>query len=178
MPRKFPWLIFLILLFSTSSICILFIPYQETRHLDQGYPIEEHNYSNIGFSQWDKIEFPWRTFNQDIYFNISVFNATISIQIIYIFDMGSYILEKPYDPYWEVNNITVFENTIQITPSYQGYIYIIVSGDEITGDEASILLYSEITVTYLRYASNYGFVFLGIAVILISSYGYRRYKWK
>jgi hypothetical protein len=156
----------------------LSIPYQETRNLDPGYPIREHNYGNIGFTTWEHIEFPWRTINQEIYFNISVFNATISLQIIYFFDLGAFMLGEPYDPYWKVNNITVFENTIQITPSYQGLIYIIVAGDEITGDEGSILLYSEITVTYFRYASNYGFVFLGIAVILISSYSYRRYKWK
>ena len=88
------------------------------------------------------------------------------------------MLGEPYDPYWEVNNITMFENTIQINPSYQGLIFIIVSGDEITGDEGSILLYSEITLSYFRYTSSYGFFSLGIAVILISSYGYRRYKWK
>lgn len=94
------------------------------------------------------------------------------------FNIASFFRGEPYGSYWEVNNITVFENTIQITPSIQGNIFVIVSGDEIAGDETSILLYSEITVKYLRYASSYGFVFLGIAVILISSYGYRRYKWR
>jgi len=178
MPRKFPWLIFFIILFTTSSICLLFIPYQETRHLDQGYPIEEHKYRNIGFTKFDDIVFPWRSFNQEIHFNITAFNATVSLQIIYIFDMGSFILGKPYDPYWEVNNISIFESSVQINPSYQGFLYIIISGEEIANNEALILLYSEITVTYLRYASNYGFVFLSIAIILISSYGYRRYRWK
>ena len=51
-------------------------------------------------------------------------------------------------------------------------------GEEVVGDEEDFLLYSKITVYYLRYASNYGFLFLGVAVILISSYGYRRYKWR
>jgi len=178
MSRKFPWFIFFIIFFSTSSICLLFIPYQETRHLDQGYPIEEHIFSEISFTTINMVEFPWRSFNQEIYLNISVFNATSSLQIIDQFEINSFFTGEPYVPYWEVDNITVYENTIQITPSFQGYIFILVSGDEIAGDEVSILLYSEITVHYLRYASSYGFVFLGVAVILISSYGYRRYKWR
>lgn len=51
------------------------------------------------------------------------------------------------------------------------------SGDEFIGNSTSILSYSGITVKYWRYASNYGFVFLGTAVVLISSYVYRRYRW-
>ena len=179
MPRKFPWFIFFIILFTTSGICLSFIPYQEIRHIDQGYPIEGHKYSQISFTKFYMVDFPWRTLNQEIYLNISIFNATSSLQILVDhFNIASFSRGEPYGSYWKVNNITVFENTIQITPSKQGNILIIVSGDEITGDETSILLYSEITVKYLRYASSYGFVFLGIAVILISSYGYRRYKWR
>ena len=85
-------------------------------------------------------------------------------------------LREPYGYYWEVENIPLFESTIQITPSFQGYLFISVSVDDYAGEEAS--LYCEITVYYWRYASSYGFVFLGVAVSLISYYGYRRYKWR
>ncbi len=163
MPRKIPWLLFFIALFCTSSICLLFIPYQEARHLNQG--------SNMHF-----VVFPWRSFNQEIYFNISVFNGTSSLQILDQFEFASFFRGEPYSYYWEVENITVFESTIQITPSFQGYLFILVLVDEFAGEEVSVL--SEITVYYWRYASNYGFVFLGVAVILIFSYGYRRYKWR
>ena len=169
MPRKFPWLIFFILLFSTSSICLLFIPYLETKCLNQGYPNESQN-------SWHFVEFPSRSFNQKIYLNISVFNGTISLQIIAYSEFKSFFAGEPYDTYWEVDNITVFEETVQLIPSFQGPILVYV--DKITGDSLTFLVYSEITVYYLRYASSYGFVFLGVAVILISSYGYRRYKWR
>ncbi len=171
MPRKFPWLIFFIILFSTSSICLLFIPYPETKYLNQGYPKESQN-SNTAHL----VEFPWRSFNQKIYLNISVFNGTISLQIIDQSEFISFFAGEPYDPYWEVNDITVFEETIQLTPSFQGYILVYV--DKIAGDPGTLLLYSEITMYHLRYASSYGFVFLGVAVILIYSYGYRKYKWR
>ncbi|KKN41384.1 hypothetical protein LCGC14_0723800 [marine sediment metagenome] len=171
MPRKFSWLTFFIILFSTSSICLLFIPYQETKHLDQGYPIESQNSNNVHL-----VQFPWRSFNQKIYVNISVFNGTISLQIIERSEFVSFFAGEPYSPYWKVDNITVFEETIQITPPFQGYILVYV--EKTAGDSVTFLLYSEITVYYLRYASSYGFVFLGVAVILISSYWYRRYKWR
>jgi len=58
------------------------------------------------------------------------------------------------------------------------FILIVVTGNKSVGNSTSILLYSGITVYYLRYASSYGLVFLGVAVILISSYGYRRYRWR
>ncbi len=164
MPRKFPWFLFFIILFSTSSICLLFIPYQETRNLDQGISMDYY------------IDFPWRSFNQEIYFNISIFNGTSSIQIIDGYALRPFFTGEPYDTYWEVENITAFESTIQITPSFQGYLFIFVLVDAFAGEEAS--LYGEITVYYWRYASSYGLVFLGVAVILISYYGYRRYKWR
>ncbi len=90
--------------------------------------------------------------------------------------MYPFFTGEPYDTYWEVENTTAFESTIQITPSFQGYLFIFVLVDEFTGEEASF--YGEITVYYWRYASSYGFVFLGVAFILISYYGYRRYKWR
>ena len=168
MHRKFPWLVFFIILFSTSSICLLFIPYQETRHLDQ-------RSENAGTLQY--VVFPWRSFNQEISFNISVNNGTSSLTILLdSSDILSFMRGEPYGYYWKVENITLFESTIQITPSFQGYLFISVLVDDFAGEEAS--LYYEITVYYWRYASSYGFVFLGVAVILISYYGYRRYKWR
>lgn len=67
---------------------------------------------------------------------------------------------------------------LQISPRFQGKMVIRFyadSGDDVA--EGDIIFYSEIKVSYIRYASSYGFVFLGVAVMLISYYGYRRYKW-
>ncbi len=177
MPRKFPWLTLFILLFSTSSICLLFIPYPETKQLDPGYPFIGQHLSQNSYT-YDRVEFPWRSFNQKIYLNISVFYGTISLQVVDRFELTSFLRGEPYDPYWEIENITLFETTIQITPPFQGDGFILFKVEEVVGDEEDLLLYSKITVYYLRYASNYGFFFLGLAVILISYYGYIKYKMK
>ena len=91
----------------------------------------------------------------------------------------TYLKEEPYIPYWEVENITEFTKTIQISPPFQGNLFILFYAEEYpVGEEDDILYYSEIIVKYIRYASSYGSFFLGVAVLLVSSYAYRRYKWR
>ncbi len=186
MTRKFPWLIFYIIVCSTASICLLFIPYPITKVLDDGnysHTISKYKgYHNI------YVEFPWRSYNQEFflnislpYGNISLPHGKISLQIFDINDLSSFFNEDlwgPYVRYLEVINTTGFTMNLQISPRFQGKMVIRFyadSGDDVA--EEDIIFYSEIKVSYLRYASSYGFVFLGIAVILISYYGYSRYRW-
>ncbi len=177
MPRKFSWFIFFIILSSISSVCLLFIPYPETKTLDPGYPYIGHGLSSHNSYYIDRFEFPWRSHTQEIFLNISVEQGTISLQILKRKDFNCYLKGEPYIPYWEVENITEFTTTIQISPPFQGNIFILFYAEEFpVAEEDYILYYSEIIVSYIRYASSYGLVFLGVAIILISSYGYRRYK--
>ena len=91
-----------------------------------------------------------------------------------------YLNGDPYAYYWEVENITNFATTIQITPPFQSNIVFLFIAEEfpVAEEEDNILYYSELKVRYIRYASSYGLFFFAVAIILISYYGYRRYKWR
>ena len=161
------WLIFFIISCSTASLCLLFIPYPETQ------VITNPTYYSGGGGMWEdgkEVEFPWRSYNKEIFLNVSLTQGTINLQI---FD-NRYNNEEGL--YWEILNTTGFTTTIQISPPIKGYLYIYYDLQNVSDIFNDI--YSEVKVSYLRYASSYGFVFLGIAVILISYYGYRRYKWR
>ena len=189
MPRKFPWLIFYIIVFSTASVCLLFIPYPITKVLDDGN--SSHTLSRSGYKSvhGQYVEFPWRSYNQEFFLNISLPHGNISLphgkislQIMDRNDLNSFKYGWPYDPYvpyLEVINTTGFTMNLQISPRFQGKMVIwFYLDDPHDIDEEDIIFYSEIKVRYLRYASSYGLFFLGVAVILISYYGYRKYKWR
>ncbi len=170
MHRKFSWLFFFIILFSTASLCILFIPYPETQVMHNPYPGQEEEY--WGFSSGIGVEFPWRSYNKKMFLNVSLTQGTINLQI---FDRYVY-REEFYIPYWEILNTTGFTTTIKLSLPIKEYLYIRFDPQNVSDIFNDI--YSEIKISYLRYASNYGFFFLGLAFILISYYGYRRYTWR
>ena len=173
MHRKFLWLIFFIILCSTASLCILYIPYPETQ--------VKYNptYSPGGGATWSdgkEVEFPWRAYNKEMFLNVSLTQGTIDLRIFdryvdYDDEGGSYI------PYWEILNTTGFTTTIRISPPIKGYLYIKFNLQNVS-DYFNGQIYVEIKVRYLRYASSYGFFFLGVAVILISYYIYLRYQYR
>ena len=174
MHRKFSWLIFFIILCSTASLCILFIPYPETQVIHNPYPGQEEGY--WGFSSGFVVEFPWRSYNKEMFLNVSLTQGSIDLRIFdryvdYDEEGGSYI------PYWEILNITRFTTTIKISPPIKGYLYIHFDPQNVS-DYFNGQIYIEIKLSYLRYASSYGFFFLGLAVLLISYYGYHKYKWR
>jgi len=172
MHRKFSWLIFFIILCSTASVCLLFIPYPETQ--------VKYNptYFPGGGAMWSdgkEVEFPWRSYNKEMLLNVSLTQGTIDLQI---FDRHVYYYEEGiYIPYWEILNTTGFTTTIKISPPIKRYLYIKFNLQNVS-DYFNGQIYIEIKVSYLRYASNYGFFFLGLAVLLISYYGYHKYKWR
>ncbi len=161
------WLIFFIISCSTASLCLLFIPYPETQ------VITNPTYYSGGGGMWEdrkEVVFPWRSYNKEIFLNVSLTQGTINLQI---FDNWNFYEEGLY---WEILNTTGFTTTIQISPPIKGYLYIyhdLQNVSDIFND-----IYSEVKVSYLRYASSYGFIFLGIAVILISYYGFIKHKMK
>ena len=183
MPRKFSWFIFFIILSSTASAGLLFIPYPETKVLDSGHTVG-HGLSQSHSYYTQPVEFPWRSHTQEIFLNISVERGTISLQLIDSKEFNRYLKEEPYISYWEVENITEFTITIQISPPFQSnivvlfYAEVFYAEDYPFPEQDTILYYSELKVSYIRYASSYGLFFLAVAIILISSYGYRRYKWR
>ena len=179
MHRKFSWFIFFIILSSTASAGLLFIPYPESKILDSGYTTG-HGLSQFNSYYTEPIEFPWRSHNQEIDLNISVKRGTISLQILESKEFKLYLNGEPYIPYWEVENITRFTTTIRVSPPFQSNIVLLFYPEEfpVAEEEDNILYYSELKVRYIRYASSYGLFFLGVAVILISYYGYIRYKWR
>jgi len=178
MPRKFSWFIFFIILSSTASAGLLFIPYPETKALDSGYTVG-HGLSQFHSYYTLLVEFPWRSYTQEIFLNISVEQGTISLQLIDNKEFNRYLNGEPYIPYWGVENITEFTVIIHISPPFQSNIVILFYAEEYpVAEEDTILYYSELKVSYIRYASSYGLFFFGVAVILISYYGYRRYKWR
>ncbi len=180
MPRKFSWFIFFIIVSSTASAGLLFIPHPETKVLDSGYPTGMgHGLSQSNSYYREIIETPWRSHTQEIDLNIYVERGTISIQILDNIAFKFYLNGDPYAYYWEVENITTFTTSIQITPPFQSNIVLLFYAEEYPlVEEDGILYWSELKVSYIRYASSYGLFFLGVAVILISYYGYRRYKWR
>lgn len=170
--------IFFIILLSTASVCLLFIPYQETKTLDQGNLANGSNLSKFKTFQAEAIEFPWRSYNQEIFLNISLIDGKISIQLIGAEDFTNFLYGNHYVPYWEVINITGIMINIKISPQLQGRKYILFFVDSNAVAEEDIIFYGKVKVCYLRYASSYGLLFLGISIILISYYGYQRFKWK
>ena len=188
MPRKFPWLIFYIIVFSTASVCLLFIPYPITKVIDDGNDSHTLSISGYKSAHNEYVEFPWRSHTQEIFLNISLPHGNmslphgkISVQIFERNDLNSFFHEERYGPYrryLEVINTTGFTMNLQISPRFQGKMVIrFYLDDEDDIAEEDLIFYSEIKVSYLRYASSYGLFFLGVAVILISYYGYSRYKW-
>lgn len=168
--RKFSWIIFFIILVSTASVCLLFIPYPETKVIESGI--------HAGLSSDNPytirpVEFPWRSHSQEIFLNVTVTEGNISLQIIDTNAGMDFLSGRPYVPYWEIINTTGFTANIQISPPAKGLRHILIYAE----DDAWFFI-REIKISYLNYASSYGFFFLGVAVILISFYGYRRYKWR
>ncbi|KKM01118.1 hypothetical protein LCGC14_1797630 [marine sediment metagenome] len=171
MRKKFSWLIFFIILCSTASLCLLIIPYPETQVIHNPYQTQG-GYG--GFSSGFIVEFPWRSYNKEVFLNVSLTEGTINLQL---FDRQVYYYEYGiYNPYWEILNTTGFTTTIKLSQPIKRYLYIHFDPQNVS--DVIDYIYSEVKVSYFRYASNYGFFFLGLAVLLISYYEYRKYKWR
>ncbi len=118
------------------------------------------------------IEFPWRSHSQEIFLNITVTEGNFTLQIINTNAGMDFLSGRPYVPYWEIINTTGFTANIQISPPAKGLRHILIYADN------DAWFTKEIKISYLNYASSYGIFFLGVAVILISYYGYIKYKMK
>ncbi len=171
--RKIPWIFFFIVLFSSVSVCLLFIPYSETKVISEGGILAtKYNLSSDNPYAIFPIDFPWRSNSQIIFLNITVTEGNISLQITDTIAIGNFLSGQPYVSYWEIINTTGFTTDIQISPSAYGPRYILIYA------EINAWFTIELKIIYLTYASTYGFFFLGVAVILIFYYIYHRNIWK
>jgi len=106
-----------------------------------------------------------------IFLNLSLTQGNITLKIIDRYVRVYHSFGENEEPYYEVISTIGFTTTIKLTPPFQ-------EGSILISAEENTYFYGEIKVSYLRYASSYGFFFLGLAVLLISYYGYRKYKWR
>ena len=170
--RKTLWILFFIILFSSISIFLLFIPYLETKVISKGGTSDiRYNLSSDNPYKVFPVEFPWRSHSQKIILNVTVTEGNISLYILDTNAIENFISGQPYIPYLEINNSTGCARNIQISPPAYGPRYILIYA------ENNACFTIELRVSYLNYTSSYGFFFLGIAVILFFYFVYQRYIW-
>ena len=165
MKLKFSWLLFFIILFGTSGIGLMLIPFPINEEGDTGYQtLFKGDYSG------KSIIFPSRSFNQEIYVNITLIEGKLTIFLLDSEQARNFWMGQSYTPYWEIINSTGILTTIQINPPFQ------FSGRLMFYCEEDSTFQREIIVSYFRYYTSYAVVFIGIAILLISFYFYRKYK--
>ncbi len=166
MKLKFSWLLFFIILFGTSGGSLIFI----------SFPIEEevitYAYQPLlkGDNSFRSIMFPSGSFNQEIYVNITLIEGKLTIVLLDNEQEYNFWMGHTYTPYWEIINSTEVLTTIKINPPFHFSGMLIFYGEE------DSIYQGEIYVSYFRYYTSYAVVFLGIMVVLISYYFYRKYK--
>ena len=99
---------------STASVCLLFIPYPETKVIEGGIPGLRYNLSSDNPYTLISIEFPWRSHSQEIFLNVTVTKGNITLQIIDTNAGLDFVSGDLYVPYWEIINTTSFTKNIQI----------------------------------------------------------------
>jgi len=167
MQIKINWKKFFIIFFSIIGLGLLFIPFPKTKIVSEGiFTVRTGNYDSI------IVDFPWRSFNQEIIINLNITEGNLTLQILDSKAYWEWLLEEPYDPYFQRTNITELNTKILLDPPLQGPVAIVVFVEE------GLTYSKDIKANYYFYYNNYGIFFLSIAIILISYYIYQRYKRK
>ena len=154
------------MLFGTSGVSLMFIP----------FPINEEGdsfaYQTLfkGDYSVKSLMFPSGSFNQEIFVNITFNEGKLTIFLLDSEQEYNFWMGHSYTPYWEGVNITNVLTTIQINPPFH------LTGALIFYCEEDSTFQREIHVSYFRYYTSYAVVFLGIMIVLISYYYYRKYK--
>ena len=154
------------MLFGTSGVSLMFIP----------FPVHEEGdsfaYQTLfkGDYGYKSLTFPSGSFNQEIYLNITLNEGKLTIFLLDDEQWLNFWRGHSYTPYWEVINSTDVLTTIQINPPFHFSGMLIFYGEE------DSIYQGEIYVSYFRYYTSYAVVFLGIMIVLISYYFYRKYK--
>ena len=139
------------------------------------FPIEEevnsYAYRTIikGDNSFQSLRFPPGSFNQKIYLNITLIEGKLTIRLLDDEQARNFWMGYSYTIYWEVINSTDVLTTIQIDPPFHFSGLLIFYGEE------NSIYQGEIYVSYFRYYTSYAVVFLGITIVLISYYFYRKY---
>jgi len=149
-----------------SSVSLIVIPFPITEEANSF----TYRTINKGENNFQRFWFPSGSINQEIYMNITVIEGNLTIMLLDDEQEYNFWVQQSYTPFWEVINITDILTTIQINPPFHFSGFLIFYGEE------DSIYHGEIYASYFRYYTSYAVVFLGIMIVLISYYFYRKYK--
>ena len=154
------------MLFGTSGVSLMVIPFPITEEANS------YTYQTLikGENNFQSLRFPSGSINQEVYLNLTVIEGNLTIILLDDEQEYNFWMGLPYTPYWEVINITDVLTTIQINPPFHFSGFLIFYGEE------DSIYQGEIYISYFRYYTSYAVVFLGITIVLVSYYFYRKYK--
>jgi len=167
MSRKITQQEFIILFFSIMSMVLLLVPFPKTII----YPAEGNFQVYPGNFPSDHFIFSWRSYNQQIDLNVTIVYGNISLFILDSEALSKWYQDQDFQAYYQIGNITdTLILSIQFNPPITQYMNILYYSSE----ESSFQ--RELRINYTFFHSNYGFFFLGIALIVGGRYIYVKIK--
>ena len=168
MSRKINQQEVIILFFSITSIVLLLVPFPKTIT----YPAEGIHCVNPGNFHDDNFNLPWRSYDQQIVLNLTIVNGNLSLMVL---DHDAYktwrFEDQDIQSYYQIGNITdTLILTIPFTSPITNYMHILYIPSE------NSEFRRELKISYIFFHTNYGFFFLGIALIVGGRYGYVKIK--
>ena len=154
------------MLFGTSGVSLMVIPFPITEEANS------YTYQTLikGENNFQSLQFPSGSINQEVYLNLTVIEGNLTIMLLDGEQWRNFWMGHSYTPYWEIINSTDVLITIKINPPFP------FSGHFIFYGEEDSIYQGEIYISYFRYYTSYAVVFLGITIVLVSYYFYRKYK--
>ena len=132
------------------------------------YSAEESPWLNSS----DEFILPWRSYDQQIYLNLTLVYGNLSL---FITDREAYFnwnQGRDFQSYYQIGNITdTLTISIQFNPPITQTMYILYIPSEDSD------FHRELRINYTFFHSNYGFFFLGIAIIVAIRYSYVKIKY-
>ncbi len=168
MSRKITQQEFIILFFSITSIILLLVPFPKTIT----YPAEGITNVNPGSYVTDEFNLPWRSYDQQIVLNLTIVNGNLSLVVLDRDTYFAWIFEdQDIQSYYQIGNITdTLTFTIPFNPPITQSMYILYFPSEDSS------FHRELKISYTFFHTNYGFFFLGIALIAGGRYSYLKIK--
>ena len=168
MSRKITQQEFIILFFSITSIILLLVPFPKTII----FPAEGIYGVNSGSFHDDDFNLPWRSYDQQIVLNLTIVSGNLSLMVL---DHDAYntwrFEDQEIQSYYQIGNITdTLILTIPFTSPITHYMHILYIPSEYSEFRR------ELKISYTFFHTNYGFFFLGIALIVGGRYGYVKIK--
>jgi len=125
-----------------------------------------------GATDFEHFKYPWRSHNQEIIVNLTATEGRFSLLILNQNAFEKLRDNHPFQPYFQVKNITEIYTEIRLNPSNRDRLTTIIVAEE------DLFIFGTIITNYLDYFTGYGIVFLVIAAFLTLYYLYQKYKKK